>query len=204
LPISTPSQKLSRNSSRLDQILEALERLGGGETAKTPARIYDLSALHVFPSIDKVASGQLMVPKPNALVLFGTQKFLVRPQVEESLALDAQWSDRLPKLLQAKIIQSFENVDYPQAVAHPTENLTADYQLLIDHRSFQVKLLPEPRAEVEFPAKILARDGRLVASRVAHASVTAQATDAAAAAAGPNEAFGEASTELVVWVSSLA
>jgi len=196
------SEALARNSSRLDRILEALEGLGGRGPAKTPARIYDLSAPQVFPPIDKVASGQLTVPEPSALVLFDTQKILVRPQVEESLALDAQWSDSLPKLLQAKIIQSFENANYPQAVARPTEGLTADYQLLIDIRSFQVKLLPKPSADVEFSAKILAGDGRLVGSRIVHAGVPVQATNAAAAAAGLNEAFGKAATELVLWVSS--
>jgi phospholipid/cholesterol/gamma-HCH transport system substrate-binding protein len=197
------SEALARNSSRLDRILEALERFGGGAPAKAPARIYDLSAPPAFPPIDKVASGQLTVPEPSALVLFDTQKILVRPQEEESLALDAQWSDSLPKLLQAKIIQSFENANYPQAVARPTEGLTTDYQLLIDIRSFQVELLPEPSADVEFSAKILAGDGRLVGSRVLHASVPVQTTDAAAAAAGLNEAFGKATTELVLWVSSL-
>jgi phospholipid/cholesterol/gamma-HCH transport system substrate-binding protein len=35
------------------------------------------------------------------------------------------------------------------------------------------------------------------------ASVPVQATDAAAAAAGLNEAFGKAATELVLWVTSL-
>ena len=201
--LSTFAEALARNSSRLDRILEALERLGGGGPAKAPARIYDLSAPHAFPPHDKVASGQLTVPEPSALVLFDTQKILVRPQMEESLALDAQWSDSLPKLLQTKIIQSFENASYPQAVARPTEGLTADYQLLIDIRRFQLMLLPEPSADVEFSAKILAGDGRLVGSRIVHASVPVQATDAATAAAGLNEAFGKAATELVLWVSSL-
>jgi phospholipid/cholesterol/gamma-HCH transport system substrate-binding protein len=200
--LSTFSETLARNSTRLDRILEALERLGGGGPAKVPARIYDLSAPQTFPPNDKVASGQLVVPEPTALVLFDTQKILVRPQVEESLALDAQWSDSLPKLLQAKIVQSFENANYFQA-ARPTEGLTADYQLLIDIRSFQVMLHPEPSADVEFSAKILAGDGRLVGTRILHASVPVQATDAAAAAAGLNEAFGKAATELVLWVSSL-
>jgi phospholipid/cholesterol/gamma-HCH transport system substrate-binding protein len=201
--LSTFSEVLARNSGRLERILEALERLGGGGPAKAPARIYDLSAPDAFPPFDKVASGQLVVPEPTALVLFDTQKILMRPQVGESVALDAQWSDSLPKLLQAKIIQSLENANYPQAVVRPTEGLTSDYQLLIDIRSFQVELLPEPSAEVEFSAKVLAGDGRLVGSRIVHASVPVQATDAAAAAAGLNEAFGKAATELVLWVSGL-
>jgi phospholipid/cholesterol/gamma-HCH transport system substrate-binding protein len=201
--LSTFSEALARNSGRLDRILIALEGLGGGGPTKAPARIYDLSAPHTFPPNDKVASGQLTVPEPSALLLFDTQKILMRLQAEESVALDAQWSDSLPKLLQAKIIQSFENANYPHAVARPTEGFTADYQLLIDIRSFQVTLLPEPSADVEFSAKILAGDGRLVGSRIVHASVPVQATDAAAAAAGLNEAFGKAATELVLWVSSL-
>ena len=106
-------------------------------------------------------------------------------------------------ILKAKTTQSFENANYPQAVARPTEGLTADYQLLIDIRSFQVELLPEPSADVEFSAKILAGDGRLVGSHIVHASVPVQATDAAAAAAGLNEAFGRAATELVIWASGL-
>lgn len=201
--LNTFSEALARNSNRLDGILEALEGLGGGGTAKAPTRIYDLSAPHAFPSHDKIAGGQLVVPEPTALVLFDTQKILVRPQADESVALDAQWSDSLPKLLQAKIIQSFENANDLQAVARPTEGLTADYQLLIDIRSFQVELQPQPSADVEFSAKILAGDGRVVGSRIVHASVPVQATDTPAAAAGLNQAFGKAATELVLWVSTL-
>lgn len=201
--LSTFSEALARNSGRLDRILEALERLGGGGPAKAPAVIYDLSAPNAFPPHDMIVGRQLVVPEPTALVLFDTQKILMRPQAGESIALDAQWSDSLPKLLQAKIIQSFENANDPSAVVRPTEGLTADFQLLIDIRSFQVELLPEPSADVEFSAKILAGDGRLVGSRIVHTSVPVQATDAPAAAAGLNQAFGKAATELVLWVSDL-
>lgn len=139
------SEALARNSSRLDRILEALERLGSGGPAKSPARIYDLSAPHAFPPIDKDASGQLTVPEPSALALFDTQKSLVRPQVEESLALDAQWSDSLPKLLQAKIIQSFEDANHPQDVVRPIEGLTADLPAPDRHPQFSSGTAP--RAE---------------------------------------------------------
>jgi phospholipid/cholesterol/gamma-HCH transport system substrate-binding protein len=144
-----------------------------------------------------------VVPEPTALVLFDTQKILVRPRAEESVALDAQWSDSLPKLLQTKIIQSFENAGYLRAVARPLDGLTADYQLLVDIRSFQVTLLPEPRADVEFTAKILAADGRIVDARLLHASVPVGAADAPAAAAGLDKAFGKAATELVLWASGV-
>lgn len=201
--LETFSQALARNADRLDRIMEALERLGGAGPAKAPAVVYDLIAPSAFSPPDKVSSGQLVVPEPTALALFQTQKILVRPQADESVALDAQWSDSLPKLLQAKIIQSFENAHDPQTVAFPTEGLTADYQLLIDIRGFQLELLPEPGADVEFSTKILSGDGHILGARIVHARVPVKATDAAAAAAGLNEAFGKAATELVLWVSDL-
>ena len=59
----------------------------------------------------------------------------------------------VPKLLQEKIIQSFEASKYVGAVVKPMEGIAADYQLLIDLRSFQIT--GAPTAHVEFAAKIL-------------------------------------------------
>jgi ABC-type uncharacterized transport system auxiliary subunit len=115
--------------------------------------------------------------------------------------MDAQWSDSLPKLLQAKVIQSLENAGFLQAVVRPAPDVAADYQLLLDIRSFQLVLSPEPQAHVEFAAKLLDENGRIVAGRILRASATVRATDAPAVAAGLNEAFGRAVTELVLWVS---
>ncbi|WP_414470982.1 ABC-type transport auxiliary lipoprotein family protein [Microvirga sp. M2] len=201
--LQTFSEVLARNSDRIDGILEALERLGGGGQPKTPAVLYDLTAPVAISPPDKAPHGQIVVPEPTALALFETQKILTRPQTDESVALDAQWGDSLPKLLQAKVVQSFENANYPQSVSFPTEGLTADYQLLIDIRSFQLELLPEPSADVEFSAKILSADGRIVGARIVHASVPVKGTDAATAAAGLNDAFGKAASELVLWVTNI-
>jgi hypothetical protein len=51
---------------------------------------------------------------------------------------NAQWSDTIPKVPQEKIIQSFEASNYVRAVARPIEGLAADYQLLLDLRSFRI------------------------------------------------------------------
>jgi phospholipid/cholesterol/gamma-HCH transport system substrate-binding protein len=201
--LNTFSGALARNSDRLDGILSALERLSGGGPARPPSPVYDLTAPRTFPAREKAPSGQLVVPEPTTLVVLDTQRILVRPRADESVTLDAQWSDSLPKLLQAKIIQSFENGGYLRAVARPMEGLTADHQLLIDIRSFHVLMAPAPAAEVEFTAKILAEGGRIVDARLLQASVPVNATDAPAAAAGLDEAFGRVATELVLWVSGV-
>jgi phospholipid/cholesterol/gamma-HCH transport system substrate-binding protein len=199
--LSTFSDALARNSDRLDGILEALERLGGGGPTQKPGPIYDLTAPQALPAHDKVPSKQLVVPEPTAVVLFDTQKLLMSPRAGETIAMDAQWSDSLPKLLQAKIIQSLEDAGFLQAVVRPGLDIAADYQLLLDIRSFQLVLSPEPQADVAFAAKLVDGNGRIVGGRILHASAPVQGTDAPAAAAGLNGAFGKAVTELVLWVS---
>jgi ABC-type uncharacterized transport system auxiliary subunit len=49
----------------------------------------------------------------------------------------------LPKLIQTKLIESFENAQ-SLAVARRSEGENADYQLLIAARAFQIELLPQP------------------------------------------------------------
>ncbi len=198
------SAALARNSDRLDGLVAGLERLVGAGPAAALPIVYDLTPPREFPAIRKTPAGQLTVPEPTALLMFDTQKLLVRPSgVEGPSFLNARWSDNIPKLLQAKIIQSFENANRLQAVARPTDSLTASYQLLIDIRSFQLSLSAAPLAELEFTAKILADNGRILDARIFRVTVPSAGTDARAAAAALNEAFGKAAVDLVVWASGL-
>ena len=112
-----------------------------------------------------------------------------------------QWSDNLPKLVQQKLVQSFENANHLQAVARPLEGLIADYQLLVDIRRFELAISTESMADVEFSAKILGDKGRIVNARIFRATVRAEVTDAAGAAAALDEAFGKVAAELVRWTA---
>jgi len=202
--LNTFTAALARNSDRLDGIITGVERLTGtGPAAATPI-VYDLTAPHDFPAIKKTPSGQFSVAEPTAVLMFDTQKILVRPSGTEGPTFtNAKWSDNIPKLLQARIIQSFENANLLRSVARPMEGLTSSHQLLIDIRSFQLSVSAAPQAEVEFSAKILGDNGKIVDARIFHASVPATAADAPAAAAALDNAFGKAAVELVVWASAL-
>jgi ABC-type uncharacterized transport system auxiliary subunit len=92
-----------------------------------------------------------------------------------------RWSDNLPKLFQQKVVQSFENANYLQAVARPREGLIADHQLLLDIRKFEHTIsADEPVADVEFSAKILGDKGRIVNAPIFRATAHAEAGAAAA------------------------
>ena len=84
------------------------------------------------------------------------------------------------------------------------EGLAADYQLLIDLRSFQITgAAATPTAHVEFAAKILGEGGRIVGSRTFDAVVPARDVSAAGAAAALDQAFGKAVTDLVTWAAGI-
>jgi ABC-type uncharacterized transport system auxiliary subunit len=173
----------------------------GGATKAFPVA-YDISAPRTFPRSDKVAKSQLVVPEPTALLTLDTQKIAIRTAVGEGPSVDDErWSDNVPKMLQAKIIQSFENSETMRAVARPMDGLIADYQLLIDLRSFQVAGAEPAAAHVEFGAKILSDKGRIIGSRTFEATVPVKETNTRAAVAALDAAFGKAATDLVIWTA---
>ena len=136
--LNTFTGALARNSDKLDGIVAGLERLAGGGKPTAP-QVYDLTAPTQFREIASAPRGQLTVAEPTALIVFETRKILVRPiPSEDPTFANAEWSDNVPRLLQAKIIQSFENAGLSQAVARPTEGIAADKQLTIDIRKFQI------------------------------------------------------------------
>lgn len=193
------SSALARNSDRVDGIVAGLERFTGGGQ-KTKPHIYELSAALSFAGIGKLPTGQLAIPEPTALSSFDTDKILLRNADGQSSPIDnAQWPDMLPKVLQARLIQSFEHAGYLRAFGRAPEGLTADYQLLIDIRSFHASLAPLATAEVEFAAKVVRKDGQIAEARIFQATVPVTATDGAAITSAINQAFSKTTAELIPW-----
>ena len=55
------------------------------------------------------------MPVPTAILLLDTQRILFTPNKDYAGFSDAQWADSIPKMLQVKLIQSFENYDIAHA-----------------------------------------------------------------------------------------
>ena len=200
--LKTFSATLAKNSGRLDTLIGGLEKTFAAP-AKPPVATYDLLAPQEFPPVTHAPSKQLIVAMPTAVIALDTQKmFLLLPGGESRAIEDVQWSDSLPNLIQAKIVQSFENAHFAAAVTRPLEGVTANNQLLIDLRRFGVAPAPVAKAEIEFGAKILAENGKILAARLFHAEAATKGDDVAADAAALDEAFGKAATDLVTWTAA--
>jgi ABC-type uncharacterized transport system auxiliary subunit len=86
--------------------------------------------------------------------------------------------------------------------SRPLDGLNADFQLVTEIHKFDLVAAPNPTAEVEFSARLLGADGKVVAAKVFQAEEPAKGADAAAAAAALDAAFGRLAIELVVWASN--
>ena len=201
--ISTFADMLGRNAKRVEGLIGGLEKLAGVSSKEAPT-VYDLVAPTAFPPLAKTVKEQLVVPDPTSVLVFDTQNILIRSAAGTySTVENAKWADTLPKLMQAKIVQSFENAQQLGSVSRPIDQLEAKYKLELSIRNFQISLDPNPTAEVEFAARLVSDKGAVANARIFKMSVPAQSTQAPQAAAALNAAFAKTATDLVVWVVGL-
>jgi len=194
------SEGLAKNTPRLDGIISGVERMTGAVPAPRKV-IYDLQAVTDFPGPKKALSAQLAIPEPTAIVMLQTQRFLFAPGAERPGFADAQWGDSLTGLMQAKLLQSFENYDIAHAPLRDASD--ADRRLLIDLRTFQISGAAEDAvAEVGFSAKIVDKGGHVVAARVFGASHRLDRVDPAGAVAAFDAAFASAARDLITWTAA--
>ena len=121
------------------------------------------------------------------------------PAGERSTAFQAKWPDTLTRVLQSRIVQSFENANYLKVLGRQPEGLKIDYQLLLDLRSFQVVASDPSTAQFAFSAKIIGETGEILGARLFEVGVPASTSDEASVVKALNDVFSKAVTELVVW-----
>lgn len=182
----------------------AASLLAGGCSllAGTPPDTYSLTA----PSFERrarPARGLLVVAEPVAIQALDSQSIVARPGTGEITYISrSQWSDRLPLLLQARIVEAFENANRINAVGRTGERLSPDYQLTTDIRQFEVDAMTG-QAVVELAVKIVNdRSGRIVAGEVFSARVPVGGVTGPEAARGLDLALAEVLTDLVRWATA--
>jgi cholesterol transport system auxiliary component len=175
----------------------------GCASIKPPPDTYDISAPREFPGLRAGSRAQLLVVDPTALKALDSQSIVVKPSANaiEYLA-SSQWPDRLPKLVQARLVEAFENTGRVRAVAKPGDGLVIDYQIVSDIRAFEANIASS-EAVIELSVKIVSdRTGRVVGTRILAHAVPLGGSSPAVVVDALNVAFDELARELVAWVLS--
>ncbi|MGD9502553.1 MAG: ABC-type transport auxiliary lipoprotein family protein [Methyloceanibacter sp.] len=197
---------LARNSGKVDGILAGLERMTGGGTSPGEIPVYDLAAattdLPAAPA--EPPSWLIVVPEPTTLMGFNTDKILTQPSEGESVPVaNARWGDNVPILVQSKVIQSFENAGLAKSVSRTRDGAAGDYQLLIDIRTFQISTAAAPpTAEIDFIAKLLDKDGKIVNASTFQGSAPVTGEGAQAYVNAMDVVFAKLAGELIGWVTT--
>jgi phospholipid/cholesterol/gamma-HCH transport system substrate-binding protein len=192
------SEGLARNTGKLDGIVAGLEKMTG--VTAPPAKItYDLRALQNPGPVGKIVNAQWAIPEPTAIAMLETQRFLFEPAQDYPGFAEALWADALPKLVQARLIESFENYDIAHAPLRLADIGQTDFQLLIDVRRFRIAVDSKPAAEIALSARIVDKNGKVVAARLFEESEKFDQVAPAAAAAAFSEAFGRIAKSMIAW-----
>ena len=111
------------------------------------------------------------------------------------------WADSIPKLLQARLIESFENYDIAHAPLRAADVGQTEFQLLIDVRKFRIAMDSVPAAEIGLSAKIIDKNGKVVASRLFEETREAGQDRAGGAVAAFDEAFARIAKNMIAWTA---
>lgn len=163
-----------------------------------PPETFDLS---LPPAAGRAGtSGRLfVVSEPVALQALESDRIVVRSgDGAISFVPNVQWSDRLPRLLQTRIVQSLENAG--RAVGRSGNGLAADVALQTEIRFFGIQTgQGGAQAVVELSAKVIGSDGRLQSAKVFRSAVPVAAVNGPSAAAALDQATSRLLADLVRW-----
>lgn len=203
--INSFSAALARNSGRVDGIMSGIEGMTGRMNVAANARIFDLIAPTIKMAEPIAPDRLLVIEEPTVLLAFNTDKILLKQRDNERSTLkDAKWTDNLPNLVQAKVLESFENSGYLGFVSRPRDEEAPSYRLKIDIRRFQISQDEKRTADVQLLVKLVDQSGRMLKGRFFVAENDVKSDEPTAAVTAFNMAFGKTMREMVPWVVEAA
>lgn len=172
-------------------------------SAPAPLDTYELSA----PDVSRTgrSNAQILIAEPSALKSLDGENIVIKtgPGMIQFLK-GAQWADRLPKVVQARLAETFQKSGGFAGVGRPGEGLAIDYQIVTEIREFEVRTDGATRAEVELFVRILNdRNGTVRGSKVFEASAGVSGAGNDAFVRALDAAFGEAASDIVDWTDSI-
>lgn len=202
--IDHSTQPVRRSAGPLRTVriaLSALGLAGLGACSSGAVPTFDLTAPRQVSAGG--LSGQLVVVEPAALQPLEAERILAKDKAGTvSYLAGAQWSDRLPRLIQTKLIQTFENASRLKAVGRPGDGTTPNYQLTTEIRAFQLDAAAGT-AFAEISAKLIdVKAGRTIAGKVFSARIPVSSPNGPEVAQALDRALSRILVEIVRWAGA--
>ncbi|MEZ5811434.1 MAG: ABC-type transport auxiliary lipoprotein family protein [Rhizobiaceae bacterium] len=175
--------------------------LGGG--AK-PLDTYELTAPVPSTKGRRLRHRQIIVAEPSALKALDGENIVIRASNTSLQYLDgAQWADRLPKIVQARLVEAFQRSGRLGGTGKPGEGLAVDYQVIANISAFEIRVDNGEHAYVAITARLLDdRNGVVRSTREFEAGSPVGSGGNDAYVAALDQAFGQVAGDLVNWALS--
>ena len=178
-------------------------------------RLYVLTPKSTYPKNLKSVSWQLLVDTPISPAGLNTARIALQDSpIELRYFKAANWTDFAPRMVQALIVESFENSGKIVSVGREQIGLRSDFQLKTELREFQAEYeerIPDdttvlgpaaspPWARVRINVKLVKMPEReIVAHHTVERRVRATENRMSAIIDAFDEALGKTLKEIVVW-----
>lgn len=198
----------TRSYPLLAALLLALAGCNGSllpKPAAAPA-LYRLTAANGFPQAASLSPVQLAVALPSAEAALDTTRIaLSRSPTTLDYFADAAWTDRLPAILQARLVDSFDNAHRLVALAGEGNAAQSDAILAIALRHFEAQYDGDaaPHWRIELTADLIsAADRKVIATRTFTGEAAAQQNGMTAIVDTADDAWRRVAKEIVDWATA--
>ncbi len=181
--------------------------LGTLKQASKPNDLYLLTPKSTFSSSLPRVGKQIVVQEPTATAAVNTDQIAVQPtRLQVQYLPRARWVDRAPLIVQALLVESFENSNRVAAVGRSTVGLRADYVIVPDLREFQGIVVGDTedstsvKIEVRLNIKIIDEfEDKIIASNSFQRDVIAASDQTPDLVAAFDQALGSTMRNAVEW-----
>lgn len=147
-----------------------------------PIAVYALRPEAVDAANLPTVSWSLTVIRPNSLAFLDSNRIAVRPEPNVlQVYKGANWSESLPDLVQANLVQALENSGRIKSVSRQNSGVPAEVAMLVDIRQFESVYAPGakiPDAVIQMHVKVLEYpSNRVIAVQTFNASVPSASKD---------------------------
>lgn len=169
-----------------------------------PPQIFDLSPKSTFDKGLPNVTWQLVVQEPYASRVINNDQIAVRRGgFKFAYYKGVRWSDRSARMIQNRMVESFENSSKITAVGRQAIGLRSDYELLSELREFQAELpngeeAPEVWVRISF--KIVRHPStQIIASKTFERRVKAKDGEITSVVTAFDDALGAVMKRAVQW-----
>jgi cholesterol transport system auxiliary component len=161
---------------------------------------YDLTALTASIKSSGAKKSQIIIYEPNVIAIYDSERVVIKGINQGfSYLPNTQWADRLPKLVQSRLIQSFENTNSYKSVGRPSDRISASAVLTTDIRRFEI-LEDSREAVIEISAKLVGQSsGRIETTRIFTSRAPVTSIDGSGSTAALDAALQIALSQIVNW-----